>query len=575
MKLNKTLARMRVLVTPYMSRVLAATVFSLVVSGINGAIAWFVKPAMDYIFVQHQHQYIYLFPVAVFLLYIFRGAADMVQTYLMQTAAFKMTRDMRNSFFENIVGLPVSDLSATSSGDMVSRLISDITILSRILSDSLKVFLAQIPSLIVLAGIALYRRWDLTVLSFILLPFIAWTTRVMSKFMRKKRREVQRLMSVITHRMNEMITGIKVIKIFGMEETKTRQFVNENQDCYRQNARLVRLKEGSQFVIDIISGLAISIILGYGSWLVTHDQMTSGDFFSILAAIVMAFAPLKKLGSAYSTFQEAVAVLERVDAFLVLPTEKTGQKGVDGIKKGIEFNGVSFNYQPDHSILADINLFVPKGRATAIVGHSGGGKSTLVDLIPRFITPKTGKILWDDEDLEMLDIARLRQNIGIVSQDIILFSDTIRENIAYGKPNATHEEVEEAARLADAHDFIALMPDGYETRLTERGLNLSGGQRQRIALARAILKNPPLLILDEATSALDTVSEQAVQKAIAKAMTGRTTIIIAHRLSTIQHADQIVVMENGRIVAIGTHSKLLETNPIYRELYQTWATKER
>ncbi len=566
---------MQILVQPYMPRVLVATVFSLVVSGINGAIAWFVKPAMDYIFVQHQHEYIFLFPLAVFILYILRGGADMIQTYLMQTAAFKMTRDMRSSFFENIVGLPVSKLAATSSGDMVSRLISDITILSRVLSDSLKVFLAQIPSLFVLTGIAFYRRWDMAALSFVLLPFIAWTTRVISKFMRRKRREVQRLMSVITHRMSEMITGIKVIKIFGMEKAKTRQFITENQDCYRQNARLVRTKEGSQFVIDIISGLAISIILGYGSWLVTHDQMTSGDFFSILTAIVMAFAPLKKLGSAYSTFQEAVAVLERVDAFLVLPTEPAGGEEVRGISKGIELKDVSFSYQTSHPVLSDINLFIPQGRATAIVGHSGGGKSTLADLIPRFITPEKGEILWDGKSIDSLNITQLRQNIGIVSQDIILFSDTISENIAYGKPDATWAEIEQAARLADAHEFIISMPQGYDTVLTERGLNLSGGQRQRIALARAILKNPPLLILDEATSALDTVSEQAVQRAISQAMAGRTTIIIAHRLSTIQNADQIAVMEQGRIVATGNHSTLIETNLIYRELYQTWVTKER
>lgn len=561
--------RLTTLLRPYFLRVLASVLCGLVLSGINGAIAWMVKPAMDYVFVDRRYDYIWLLPIGVLLLYLLRGGADMVQTYLMQTAGYKMIRDMRDAFFRTILYLPVSTVTHTSSGDMVSRLVNDITLLSRIVSDSFKTFLGQIPSLVVLLSVALYRRWDLAILSFLLLPFIALATKKLGRFLRQKRRDAQVTMSSITHRMAESVSGIKVVKIFGMEQAKIYQFQRENQESYRQNARLVRLNEWSKYINETISGVAVAIILGYGSHLVVNGDMTSGDFFSLLTAIVMAFAPMKKLGQAYAVFQESLGVLERLDDFFDQRPEPASGMPVHGLKSGIEFQDVSFRYTLDTvDILQHVSFFIPKGSIFAIVGPSGAGKSTIADLIPRFHSPTSGRILWDGHDIQNLDIAALRRQIGIVSQDVILFSDTIRENIAAGRPDASQEEIEEAARLANAHDFILETPNGYDTVLGERGLNLSGGQRQRIAIARALLKNPPLLILDEATSALDTVSEQAVQEALDKAMAGRTTIVIAHRLTTIQNADLIAVMERGRIVAIGSHAQLLAENMLYRELYQ-------
>ncbi|MEZ0328800.1 MAG: ABC transporter ATP-binding protein [Dissulfuribacterales bacterium] len=561
--------RLTTLLRPYFPRVLASVLCGLVLSGINGAIAWLVKPAMDYVFVDRRYDYIWFMPIGVLCLYLLRGGADMVQTYLMQTAGYKMIRDMRDAFFKTILYLPVSTVARTSSGDMVSRLINDITLLSRIVSDSFKTFLGQIPSLIVLLGVALYRRWDLAVLSFLLLPFIALATKKLGRFLRQKRRDAQVTMSSITHRMAESVSGIKVVKIFGMEQAKINQFQQENQASYRQNARLVRLNEWSKYTNEAISGVAVAIILGYGSHLVIKGSMTSGDFFSLLTAIVMAFAPMKKLGQAYAVFQESLGVLERLDDFFNQRSEPASGRPVNGLKSSIEFQDVSFRYAADTAdILQHVSFFIPKGSIFAIVGPSGAGKSTIADLIPRFYAPNTGRILWDGDDIQELNVAALRKQIGIVSQDVILFSDTIRENIAAGRPGASQAEIENAARLANAHEFILATPNGYDTVLGERGLNLSGGQRQRIAIARALLKNPPLLILDEATSALDTVSEQAVQDALDKAMTGRTTIVIAHRLTTIQNADLIAVMDRGRLVAIGSHAELLSENMLYRELYQ-------
>jgi len=559
--------RLTKLIRPYAPRVMVAVFFSLLVSALNGAIAWLVKPAMDYIFVDKRYEYIVFLPVGLLLLYVFRGGSSFIQSYLMRTAGFRLVRDLRNTFFSKMVYLPVTVIGRQTSGDMVSRLMNDIGMLSAILSDSFRTFLVQVPSIIVLTGVALYRKWDLAVLSFLLLPFITLGTRILSKYVKKRRKKVQQYLAKLTHRMSETVSGIKVVKVFGMENRKIEQFFKENHNSYRQFSRVVKLKEGTKFLIDLCSGFSVAIILGYGATLVVKGEMTSGDFFSVLTAIVMAFTPLKKLGSAYSTFQESVGVLERVDRFLELEPEKGGAVKAQPLEKEILFKNCCFSYDRRNEILKNINLTIPRGSVMALVGPSGAGKSTLVDLIPRFISPTSGSVLWDGTSLQDMELKSLRSQIAVVSQDIILFSDTIRENIAAGSPDASMEDIIQAARQAYAHDFIMELPEGYDTVLDERGLNLSGGQRQRIAFARAILKNAPVLILDEATSSLDTKSEQEVQRALKNVVKKRTTIVVAHRLSTIRSADTIVVMEQGEIKAVGTHDELMKGSKLYLELY--------
>ena len=564
------------LVRPYVPRVILATLFSLIVSGINGAIAWLVKPAMDKIFVEGNYKYIYLLPFGIIILYILRGACNFLQSYLMQTAGMKLVRDMRNRFFSHLIRLPVSIISRSTSGDILSRLMNDVGALSSILSQSLRAFLLQIPTVIVLMGVALYRRWDLALLSFILLPFIALGTRFLSRLVRIRRKRVQRYLAILTHRVSEALQGLRVVKIFGMEKVKDGQFVKENQTTYRQMAKVIRLKEGTKFLIEILSGLAVAAILGFGGSLVASGEITPGDFFSILAAIVMAFTPLKKLGGAYTQLQETLGVLERVDHFLDQQQEESQGQALEGLSREIRYEKASFSYPgTDAQVLQEIDITIPAGKIFAIVGPSGAGKSTLVDLIPRFYNPTSGTILWDGTDLRKISLADLRHQMAIVTQDVVLFSDTIFENIAAGRPGkATIKEVEKAAKVAQAHDFIVALPQGYDTMLEERGLNLSGGQRQRIALARAVFRNPPLLILDEATSALDSISEKAIRKALDEVMKGRTTIVIAHRLSTIINADQVIVIDHGRIVDRGTHEELIGSSAIYQELYQTWASSD-
>jgi subfamily B ATP-binding cassette protein MsbA len=561
------------LIRPYVPRVILATLFSLIVSGINGAIAWLVKPAMDKIFVEGNYKYIYLLPLGIIVLYILRGACSFLQSYLMRTAGMKLVRDLRNRFFSHLLRLPVSVISRSTSGDVLSKLMNDVGALSNILSQSLREFLLQVPTVIVLMGVALYRRWDLALLSFILLPFIALGTRFLSRLVRIRRKRVQEYLAILTHRVSEALQGFKVVKIFGMEEVKDGQFVKENQTTYRQMAKVIRIKEGTKFLIEILSGLAVAAILGYGGSLVANGEMTPGDFFSILTAIVMAFAPLKKLGGAYAQLQETLGIFERVDHFLGQEKEESQGQALEGLSREIRYEKASFSYPgTDAQVLQEIDITIPAGKIFAIVGPSGAGKSTLVDLIPRFYNPTSGRMLWDGIDLRKISLADLRHQMAIVTQDVLLFSDTIFENIAAGRPGRTTiEDVEKAAKVAQAHDFIAALPQGYDTMLEERGLNLSGGQRQRIAMARAILRNPPLLILDEATSALDSISEKAIQEALDGVMKGRTTIVIAHRLSTIINADQVIVIDHGRIVDRGTHEELIGSSTIYQELYQTWA----
>jgi subfamily B ATP-binding cassette protein MsbA len=558
------------LIEPYTARVIIAVIFSLVVTGMNGLIAWLVKPAMDHIFIEKRYEFLMYLPLGVLFIYIVKGAADFAQIYLMRTAGLRLVRDMRNNFFAELSALPISSIAKTKSSDLVSRQLNDISMLSQILSESFRTFFVEIPTTMVLVGIALYRRWDLTLFSFLMLPVVAIGTRKISVYVRRKRKEVQRYAAILTHRINELVTGIKIVKIFGLEEIKIKQFKGENHKNYRHSASVIYLKEATRYMFDIMTGISIALILWYGSKLVVTGVMTAGDFFSIITAIILIFNPVKKIGNAYTVYQESLGVLERVDGVMNLEPEKSGEKKIDGLKKHIKFKSVSYSYKDDEEpVLKNIDFQINKGEVIAFVGPSGAGKSTIIDLVSRFIDPQKGQIYWDDIPLKEADLKSLRSNIAVVSQDVMLFSDTIKDNVLYSRPDAGFDEVEESCRIANAHDFIMQMPQSYDTMLSERGLNLSGGQRQRVAIARAVLKNPSLLILDEATSALDNISEKLVQDSINKIMKGRTTIIIAHRLTSIQNADRIFLIDKGRIIAAGSHENLMENSKLYAELYLT------
>ncbi len=556
------------LVKPYWLRIFAGILLSLMVSGITGAIAWSVKPALDDVLVAKKYEYLAFLPIGIFLLFSIKGLFSFFQSYLMKSSAMKLVRETRNKLYNHILYLPVGYFNRESSGVIISRIMHDVEVLNGLISDVIKTFIVEVPTVIVLLGIAVYRKWDLTLMSLILLPLIAFSTRKFGKGVKKKRKEAQRKLAFLPHKIGESVYGSRIIKVFNREETMVAKFQSNNQRYYREILRVIRLKEFTKLIIDVVTGLGVAFVLWYGGSMVVKETITAGVFVSVIVAIYMMFAPMKKLGDAYGILQEIRASLERIDTLLYTEQETKGHVPISGFKKSIKFENVSFSF-PGNTVpvLSDVNLEIRHGEVVAIVGRSGVGKSTLVDLIPRFYLPSQGNLTLDGINMNDIEIHSLREQIAIVSQDIVLFDDTIRENIAFGKAGISEDDIVEAAKLAYADDFIQQLPKKYDTVIGERGLKLSGGQRQRIAIARAILKNPPILILDEATSSLDSVSESLVQQALDTLMKNRTTIVIAHRLSTIKHADRILVIENGQIVDMGKHEDLIVKNPTYRELY--------
>lgn len=555
------------LAAPYWSSVFWGIILGLCVSAVTGAIAWLVKPALDIVFVEKKYEYLKVIPFGVFALFTFKGLLTYGQEYLMASSGLKLVRDTQNKLHNHILYIPVGYFHQEASGILISRVINDVKMLGTLFSAVIKTIVIQFPTIFVLLGVALYRRWDLTLISLILVPLIAISTRKFGKKVKKRTLEAQRKLSYLTQRLSESITGAKLIKVFNRESYRDRKFVEENRGVFKENIRVLKLKEGSKFFVEMITGFAIALVLLYGGILVQSGIITPGDFGSIIAAIYLIFTPVKKLGEGYTLLQEIRASIERIETVLHTRPEDTGSIEVKEIKNGITYDNVSFVYSANKiSVLKNINLDIKAGEVIAIAGSSGAGKTTLVDLIPRFYNPTEGSIRIDGIDLKDIEISSLRSLIGIVSQDIILFNDTVRENIALGNQKATFDDIKKAAEMAYASEFIENLPEGYDAVIGERGLTLSGGQRQRLAIARAILKNPPLLILDEATSSLDTVSESLVQKALEGLMKDRTTIVIAHRLSTIKNADRIIVVENGQIVEAGTHEFLLASSGTYSKL---------
>ncbi len=556
------------LTKPYWPRLLGGIVLGVLVSALTGLIAWAVKPALDDVLVGKRYEYFVFLPFLIVLLFSTKGLLSFFQAYLLSSAGLKLVRETRNTLYHHILRLPVGYFGRESSGVLLSKVMNDVDILNAMISDFLRKFIVEVPTVVFLLGVALYRKWDLALMSLALLPFIAYSTRKFGKGIKKKRKETQKKLSFLTQRIGETIFGARVIKVFNQEEAMEEKFREDNQRYYREFMRVVRLREFTKLAIDVGIGLGIALVLWYGGRQVVNGTITAGVFASVLVAIYMMVSPVKRIGEAYSGMQESRAHLERIQTVLTSEEEERGSVKIDRFRESIRFENVSFIFPGSNvPVLTEVNFEIHAGEVVAIVGRSGVGKSTLVDLIPKFYVPSSGTVTIDGIDIKDIDVRSLRDQIGIVSQDIILFNDTVRENIAFGNPAASEQDIIEAAQMAYADEFIRQLPDRYDTVIGDRGLKLSGGQRQRIAIARAILKNPPILILDEATSSLDSVSESIVQKALDTLMEGRTTIVIAHRLSTIEHADRILIIERGKIEDSGTHAELLSRSATYKELY--------
>jgi subfamily B ATP-binding cassette protein MsbA len=564
----KTFKKILLLVRPYWGRIVLAGICSVIVSALNGSLAWLVKPAVDKVFVNRDSTYVMLISLGVMTVYLGRGVFSYFQSYLMRSAGAKVVRDIRDKLYSHMLYLPMSFMHKDSTGAMVSRVINDAGFVQGLLAYTVKDIFVESGTIVVLVCVAMSRRWDLTLISIIILPMAFYFVGRLGKRLKRVSMRTQEKISNITQMLAESFSGSKIIKSFGREEDEIKRFAGMNQDFYRELMRSTRIIEASSLMMEFVGGIGIAFVLWYGGSLVIKGLMTPGDFFSFLAAVFLIYTPAKRLVAANNSLQQTSAPLERIDRLLAEAAEADGRVSLDGFRDEVFFDDVSFRYEgTEDDAVNGVTLRVRKGEIIALVGKSGAGKTTLVDLIPRFYVPVRGKIFIDGTDVSTATLKSLRSTIGIVSQDIILFNDTVRANIAYGKPSASEDEIVSATKAAYAHEFILQLPDGYETVIGERGVRLSGGQKQRISIARAILKNPPILILDEATSSLDTASEIMVQRALENLMHDRTAFVIAHRLSTVRRATKILVMDRGRIIESGTHDELLEADGIYKRLY--------
>ncbi|HAM53812.1 MAG TPA: ABC transporter permease [Nitrospiraceae bacterium] len=523
---------------------------------------------MDKVFVEKSATSIMLVSIAIMAAFSGRGIFEFFQSYLMTSAGAKVVRDIRNKIYRHMLYLPMSFIHKDSTGAMVSRVLNDAGAVQALLAYTVKDLLVEGTTVVVLICVAMVRRWDLTLISILVLPVAFYFVGRLGKRLKKVSHRTQEKVSMLTETITESFMGNKMIKSFCREEDESVRFRDKNQDFYRELMRSIRINEASSLLMEFVGGVGIGFVVWYGGSLVIQRTITPGDFFSFLAAIFMIYTPAKRLAAAQNALQQGRAPLERIEKVLAEEKETGGTVPLERFEREIVIDNVSFRYDgTDDDALNGITLKVKKGEIIALVGRSGAGKTTLVDLIPRFYLPSEGKIFLDDLDISTVSLRALRSLIGLVSQDVILFNDTVRANIAYANPGASEQDIVGAARAAYAHDFILELPNGYNTIIGERGVRLSGGQKQRLSIARAILKNPPILILDEATSALDTASEMMVQGALENLMNDRTAFVIAHRLSTVRRASRIIVLDKGKVVESGTHEELLASHGVYEKLY--------
>jgi len=558
-------------VKPYWIRILIASLCAIGVSGATAAVAWLVQPALDKIFIQKNLQMLMLIPVAILIMYFLKGVFNYYQSYLMRYVGNRVIMDMRNDLYSHLTVMPMQFYTEHSTGKLMSRLLNDVSIINNAASTSIKDLVQNLITVIALLGVVFYQDWRLAAISCLVLPFAYYPIIKLGRKLRRVSRKGQEEISGITAIMHETFTGASVVKAFGMEPSEINKFMEKNYSLFKISMKGVKLTELSTPLMEFIGAVGASLIIWYGGHQVVNGVTTPGTFFSFLTALIMMYSPLRALTRVNAAIQQSIAAAERVFAILDLDTEEVTNKGtteLHGIKDRIELRNVSFKYPSStkHAI-SDVSFSVPHGRTVALVGSSGGGKTTIGNLLLRFYEPESGGIYIDGTDIRDFTLRSLRSRIGIVSQDVILFNDTVFSNIAYGKKDIGMEDVMNAAKKAYAHDFIINMPDGYNTVIGERGAKVSGGEKQRIAIARAILKDPPILILDEATSALDTESEHIIQMALDNLMIGRTTFVIAHRLSTIKNADLIIALDNGKIVEMGRHEELLTRRGLYKRLY--------